>query len=153
MSQRYQPFVTVAVIVESQNQFLLVEEIPVDSDQVTFNQPAGHLEANESVIAAAERELLEETGLALTINEFVGIYQYFLPDKQFIRFTFKVALDSPVAIIPQDRQIIAGHWFSLEKIKQLPNLRSPLVVQSIEDYLRQGTQNTELLLKQFKAEN
>jgi hypothetical protein len=32
-------------------------------------QPAGHLEANESLIQACEREVFEETGLQLKINK------------------------------------------------------------------------------------
>ncbi len=33
--------------------------------KATWNQPAGHLEANETLIQAAQRELWEETGFNL----------------------------------------------------------------------------------------
>src|SRR5690606_39290162 len=42
---RFLPHVTVATIVERQGRFLMVEEISGNS--VVFNQPAGHLEADE----------------------------------------------------------------------------------------------------------
>lgn len=148
LPQRFQPFVTVAVVVESQGKFLLVEEIPRDLERVTFNQPAGHLEPQETIIAGAERELFEETGLSLPINELIGVYQYFLPDKQFIRFTFKASLPCPVAISPQDPQIIAGHWLTLAEIKNLSNLRSPLVIKCIDDYINNGTSNASSILSQ-----
>ena len=146
MTPRYQPFVTVAIVVESQGKFLIVEEIPRGSAKVTFNQPAGHLEADETLIAAAQRELLEETGLTLELDQLIGVYQYFTPGKQFIRFTFQASIATPVPITPIDPQIIAGHWLTLEQIRKCPNLRSPLVTKCIEDYLVNGTNNANILL-------
>ena len=57
---RFTPHVTVATIVEDNGRFLMVEELA--DGQAVFNQPAGHLEADESLIQAALRETLEETG-------------------------------------------------------------------------------------------
>jgi len=55
----WKPRVTVAVVAERHNKFLMVEEDIRGT--VRFNQPAGHLEDNESLIDAAVRECLEET--------------------------------------------------------------------------------------------
>ena len=112
-STRFKPFVTVAVVVQSCDQYLVVEEIPVGGQAVTFNQPAGHLESSETITGAAERELLEE----------------------------------PVEITPQDPQIIAGHWFTLDQIKKLNNLRSHLVIECIEDDIKNGSFAAKLVLK------
>ena len=141
MTVRYQPFVTVACVVQSGDKYLLVEEIAQDNaGHITFNQPAGHLEANETLIEAAQRELLEETGLVLGIDQFIGVYQYFLTDKQFVRFTFYCNIEHQTTITPQDPQIIAGHWLTLAQIKQRKaQLRSPLVIKSIEDYISHGS--------------
>jgi len=57
----FKPHVTVACIVQAEGKFLVVEE--TIRGKVTWNQPAGHLEANETLIAAAKRELWEETGI------------------------------------------------------------------------------------------
>lgn len=56
----FKPHVTVATIVHVNDKFLVVEELV--NGKATWNQPAGHLEANETLLAAAERELFEETG-------------------------------------------------------------------------------------------
>ena len=56
---RFTPHLTVATIVEDNGRFLMVEELA--DGQAVFNQPAGHLEADESLIQAALRETLEET--------------------------------------------------------------------------------------------
>ena len=50
--------VTVAAVIERDGKFLLVEE--ETSQGVRFNQPAGHLEADESLLTAVAREVLEE---------------------------------------------------------------------------------------------
>ncbi len=60
----FKPNVTVATVVHAQGKFLVVEEWI--NDKPTWNQPAGHLEAGETILQAAERELLEETGIKAT---------------------------------------------------------------------------------------
>ena len=71
---RFTPHVTVATVVEDQGRFLLVEELA--GGQAVFNQPAGHLEADESLIEAALRETLEETGWQVELTAVTGIYLY-----------------------------------------------------------------------------
>ena len=53
------PHVTVAAIVERDGRFLVVEEHTADG--LRLNQPAGHLEAGETLVEAVIRETLEET--------------------------------------------------------------------------------------------
>ena len=52
--------VTVAAIIERDGKFLMVEER--SAGNLVLNQPAGHLEQGESLLAAVTREALEETG-------------------------------------------------------------------------------------------
>ena len=54
----WMPHVTVAAVIEQDGKFLLVEEHT--SQGLMFNQPAGHLEPDESLIAGVSREVLEE---------------------------------------------------------------------------------------------
>ncbi|PSJ45924.1 NUDIX hydrolase [Zobellella taiwanensis] len=130
--------VTLAVIVRAGERFLMVEEW--QQGRIMFNQPAGHLEPGEDLLAGARRELLEETGLSLPIGQAVGIYQYQAPDngKHFVRFTFCVEVAEPLATHPQDPDgdIIRCHWLTLAEIEALGNqLRSPLILASFRDYL------------------
>jgi len=53
------PDITVAAVCEKHGRFLLVEELSKSTGQVVFNQPAGHLEAGETMVEAVVRETLE----------------------------------------------------------------------------------------------
>ena len=56
---RWMPHITVAAIVPRNDRFLMVSEY--ETDQLVINQPAGHVESNESLIEAVLREVKEET--------------------------------------------------------------------------------------------
>jgi len=137
MSERYKPNTTVATIIHCAGKFLLVEEL-IDGE-VRYNQPAGHLEADESIIEACKREILEETGLIITPFSLVGIYQFTAsPELAFVRFTFCAELPIQVKCEPLDPAITRTHWFSREQIaKKADQMRSPLVLKSIDDFIKQ----------------
>ena len=135
-ASQFKPNTTVAAIIHHQGKFLLVEEL--ENNKQVFNQPAGHLEKDESLIKALEREVLEETGLALTPDYLSGIYYYYRPELElyFLRFCFVIELESLLVSSPQDTEIIATHWFNLEQIQEKEaQLRSTMVLECIEDYL------------------
>jgi len=133
------PHITVATVVPRDNQFLMVEE--QDNDQRVFNQPAGHLEPDETLLDAAIRETLEETGWRVTINGLIGVYQYYSKhnDTTYLRFCFAA---SPVCQEREnlDSDIIATHWLSREQIAGLPH-RSPLVMQCLKDFIEKAAVN------------
>ncbi|VFS51515.1 Phosphatase nudJ [Budvicia aquatica] len=58
---QFKPHVTLACVVQAEDKFLMVEELI--KGKPTLNQPAGHLEANETLLEGAQRELWEETGI------------------------------------------------------------------------------------------
>jgi 8-oxo-dGTP pyrophosphatase MutT (NUDIX family) len=130
------PHVTVATIIEDNGRFLLVEETAADG-QLVFNQPAGHLERNETLVEAAQRETLEETGWTVDIEGVVGIglYHATANDTTYYRTTF---FGRPVhhdAQRPLDTGIVRAVWLSAAEIAALGGrLRSPLVANVIEQY-------------------
>lgn len=133
---QFKPNTTVAVIVAYKDKFLLVEEF--ENNQVVYNQPAGHIEADENLINAAKRELEEETGLVLSPEYLSGIYYFHRPDLSlyYLRFCFVVHVKEELATTPQDDDITACHWFTLDEIEaKSAQLRSPMVLDCIKDYL------------------
>ena len=132
---RFIPHVTVATIVEDQGRYLMVEEI--SSNRVVFNQPAGHLEADESLIQAACRETLEETAWSVEVTALTGLYLFRGQNGVTYQRTCFVA--SPIEHRPEvslDDGILRAHWLTLDEIRARDSqLRSPLVLQCILDYL------------------
>lgn len=136
-ANQFKPNTTVAAVIVCDNKFLLVEE--VDQGKTVYNQPAGHLEANENLIDACKREVFEETGLCLTPSYCSGIYYFHRPELSlyFLRFCFVVELTTLLKSQPQDDEIIATHWLTLAQIKaKSAQLRSPMVLECIEDYIK-----------------
>lgn len=133
------PHVTVATIVENDGRFLLVYE---NSDgQNVYNQPAGHLDPNESLIEAAIRETREETGWLVAPTAILGLSQYVSPVNGFtyMRTTFIAQALRHFPDATLDTDIIAAVWLTYEEILERRELlRSPLVLRDIECY-RQGT--------------
>ena len=84
----WKPNVTVAAVIERDGKFLLVEE--ETESGLAFNQPAGHLEAGESLLDAVVRETMEETAYPFRPTALVGIYQWRHPvkDLTYLRFAF-----------------------------------------------------------------
>lgn len=129
--------VTVAVIVEHNNRFLTVEEYGKEVGFAVYNQPAGHVEAGESLIDACVRETLEETAYKVQVTDLLGIYTYTPPmdlSRTYYRFCFiaQVIEHTQQALDPD---IIATHWLTLDEIEQSGQARSPLVLQCLRDYI------------------
>lgn len=134
--QRWKPSVTVAALVERDGRFLVVEE--ATSSGLRFNQPAGHLDEGESLVAACVREALEETGCHVTAEALVGVYQWTVPagDITYLRFAFACRLDAVDVERRLDEGIIAAHWLTLDELRaNQVRHRSPLVLQCVEDWL------------------
>lgn len=136
----WQPDVTVATVVVREGKLLMVEERA--QGRLVFNQPAGHLEPDESLLEAALRETREETGWEVRLTAFVGAYQWQAtnedgsPGRHYLRFAFAA---EPLSHDPQrslDEGIVQALWMSPEELQQArARHRSPLVWQVVADYL------------------
>ena len=134
---KWDPHITVAAVIERKQKFLLVEEM-VEGTAV-LNQPAGHWEAGESLIEAAQRETLEETGWEFYPTALVGIYRWQHPrkDETFLRFTFCGDCGDQQISTELDEGILNANWHHQDDILALPEsrIRSTLVTESLKDYL------------------
>ena len=135
MNGIWRPSVTVAAILEKDGKFLFVEEL--QEGRRVLNQPAGHLDPDETLIAACSREVLEETAHRFEPTGLVGIYRwYYKPaDVTFLRFCFAGNVLS-VEKKDLDPEIVALRWLTPAELKaKSPMHRSPLVQQCLDDYL------------------
>lgn len=132
---RWHPHVTVATIIEHESRFLMVEE--TGNGDTVFNQPAGHLEPNESFAEAALRETLEETGWQVQLNGFLGVYQFETPQGiTYIRHCFTGIPLHHDADRKLDEGIVSALWLTAEEILAPAfRARSISVQKVLRDYL------------------
>ena len=133
-SDRFLSKITVAAIIKnSENKFLMVEENT--SDGIKINQPAGHLEKNETVVDAVIREVKEETGLVFMPLSFISIHQLFLNSSSFFRFNFYGEVDCNSKPFSHEKQILKISWLDEGYLKEKKEmLRSDCVLGAINDF-------------------
>ena len=127
---------TVATVVERDNKFLMVRET-IDGEQV-INQPAGHVEPGEDVMAAALRETMEETGWEVAITGFLGFSNAMSPNSGITYYRL-VFVAEPLNFNEDaeiDNDIDCAEWMTLEEIRDPTNKpRSEMVDQAIDDFI------------------
>lgn len=136
LDRQWMPHATVAAIVEQDGKFLLVEEITDRGNR--FNQPAGHLEDNETLVEAVIRETLEETAYTFTPQALLGIYHWKHEHNgnTYLRFAFIGSVSNHQPQQALDEGIIRTVWMDINEIRSKASLmRSPQVITCIEDYL------------------
>jgi 8-oxo-dGTP pyrophosphatase MutT (NUDIX family) len=142
----WHPHITVATIVEDQGRFLLVEELK--SGRRVLNQPAGHLEPNETLRQAAVRETLEETGWDVELTGVVGVYLYTAPSNG-VTYQRVCFVARPLRHHPQrslDTGIVGALWLSRDELLAQPERwRSELVLRCVDDYLAGPLHDLDLI--------
>lgn len=132
----WQPDVTVATVVVRDGRLLVVEEQVQGA--LVLNQPAGHLEPDESLLEAARRETLEETGWEVEPTAFIGAYQWTSPrdGKHFLRMAFAAEPCRHHPDRPLDEGIVRALWLTPgELAAESARHRSPLVWKVAQDFL------------------
>ncbi len=144
----WKPDVTVAAVVERDGRYLFIEERV--HGQLLLNQPAGHLEAGESLLAAVCRETLEESAWEIEPTALVGVYQWTSPHTgmAFLRFAFAARALRHHPERALDQGIERALWLSADELARHPvPARSPLVAQCVADH-GAGSRHCASLLRQ-----
>lgn len=146
MAARWKPSVTVAAIASrpragsagAPREYLLVEEETAAG--LRINNPAGHLEAGESLAEAVVREALEETASAFVAERLVGIYLARIDDAAgdddvtYLRFAFAGSAGPADPARRLDDGIVRTLWLTLDELRACRERhRSALVLRSVED--------------------
>ena len=146
----WKPSVTVAGIVEDRGRFLFVEE---ESDgRVVINQPAGHLDPQESLLHAVSREVLEETRFRFVPTALVGVYlwQHESKDITYLRFAFAGEITGEDKERALDTGILRPLWLTPTELQQeAARHRSPLVSRCVDDYCAGKRYPLDLLSSYF----
>jgi 8-oxo-dGTP pyrophosphatase MutT (NUDIX family) len=107
--------------------------------QLILNQPAGHLNADETLIEAARRETLEETGWQVAIDHLIEVSQWTSPNSgtHFVRACFAGTAQQHDPSRPLDTGIVRACWMSRDEVAaNAHRLRSPLVLHHIDHHIK-----------------
>ena len=141
---RWSPHVTVAAVIMQDDRFLMVHE-NINGKSV-INQPAGHLENNETLCQAVIRETMEETCWHFEPAFLLGVYQWSNQEQEmFIRYCFTGHITDKNPEQVRDPVIQDVVWHSQEELQNSAHLRSPLVLQCINDYYSGKRYNLDVL--------
>jgi len=139
MSEIWKPAVTVAAIIERDGLFLMIEEDTSDGRRI--NQPAGHLDPEESLIDAVIRETREETAYEFIPTHLVGTYlSRYMSKRRGIPVTYlRFALAGKVGKKYRhalDTGIVRTMWMSYDElVASKERHRSDLILKCVDDYL------------------
>lgn len=129
------PELTVAAVVERDGRFMLVEE-RIDG-RLVLNQPAGHVEDGETLLAAVVREVLEEAAATFIPQATIGAYLW---SRGAGRIPYlRVVFAGHAAVVHPQRKLDIGIervlWLSRSELSACSaKLRSPMVLRAVSDY-------------------
>jgi ADP-ribose pyrophosphatase YjhB (NUDIX family) len=131
----WKPHVTVSAVAERDGRFLMVEELV--EDRAMFNQPAGHLDEDESLVEAVMREVLEETAWEFVPEHVTGLYLWkSRSGRTFLRINFFGHCLRHHPDRGLDDGILRAAWMSrAELVAAGDRLRSPMVLRCLDDHL------------------
>lgn len=131
-----------AVVLEINGRYVLVRETR-GAKAGLYNLPAGSIEAHEDVLSCIVRETREEIGLAqLRIEHFLGLYEVLVGETDHVLLlVFAGSGPMPDHLgTPQHPDVRLVTHEELLELSNSGSLRSPVVMQAIDDY-----RNRELL--------
>lgn len=143
--ERFTPHATVASVIERDGKFLLVEEY--SQGERVLNQPAGHLEPDESLLEAAIRETIEETCWRVALTGYLGVTIVNGANGIcYLRHSFAaraLEFDDSVA---RDPSIVDTHWLTRDQVSASSiALRHPVVLDIIDQYLENSAVSLNLV--------
>jgi ADP-ribose pyrophosphatase YjhB (NUDIX family) len=121
------PKVVACVILERRGKIALLRR-SIEPRKGKWVMPGGYVDREESVIAAARRETLEECGLEVSIGDLAGVYSY--PGNLAVVIVYKAAYQGG-NLAPAD-EVSEGGWFAQSDIPW-----EDLAFQSTTDALRE----------------
>jgi ADP-ribose pyrophosphatase YjhB (NUDIX family) len=136
--------VVAALIEDDQKRLLMVREAQPEFYGL-WNQPAGHVEADESIADAFLREVKEETGHDVRIGEIASIHHFV--DAAVMRFNIRGSLLAGEPA-PLADDVLETGWFTgaeLELMIQEGRIRSKRTELLIREWMKGETGNHELI--------
>lgn len=129
-------YIGVGIILVQDGKYVLIEEVRNEKKGL-LNLPAGTLENSEDLVGCITRETEEETGVTVSPEHFIGIYQTVLKSgKNILFFVFSASVDKDVTFSSEEHKVIkAVNYDEIAAYDKAGKLRAPTIKQSIDDYV------------------
>lgn len=113
-----------AYIINDDHQVLLFQSPKWENN---WTLSGGHIEAGETIERATAREIKEETGLTVQIQDIFNFGERIVKPPVFKREAHFIFIDSIACIIGGDlkldmRELTAAKWFDIDEAVKLPNI-------------------------------
>lgn len=128
-------YIGAGLVLVQGERYVLVQEVRNEKKGL-YNLPAGTLDSDEDLITCIIRETSEETGVTVSLEYFVGIYQTVLANGHNIIFSvFAASIDRNVTFRSEEHtDIKALTYDEIVTLDQAGKLRAPTVLKAITDY-------------------
>jgi len=107
--------------------------------RLLLNQPAGHVEDGETLVAAVVREAFEEAAFTFIPEATIGVYLWARDAKRspYLRVAFTGRYSPCDGEHTLDKGIERVLWLSRPELEaRSVQLRSPMVLRAVDDYQR-----------------
>jgi len=121
------------VVVRRGHRFLMVQEQKYGS---TWSIPGGRVEAGESLVAAAVREVLEETGVPVRIDGILRIEHAAAEASARVRVLFTgTTMDDTPPKTTADAESLGAAWLTIDEIRtrKLRGAELRALLESVEE--------------------
>src|SRR5579883_1226985 len=128
-------YIGAGLVLVQGDKYVLVQEVRNEKKDL-YNLPAGTLDNDEDLMTCVIRETSEETGVTVSLEHFVGIYQTVLANGNNILFSvFAASIDPYVTFHSEEHTVVKALTYDeIVNLDQAGNLRAPTVLKAITDY-------------------
>ena len=120
-----------AMILNNKNQVLLIKKQGKDY----WERPGGKVEYGEKVISALKREILEETGIQISVKKFMEINEPITSKGHWIGFHYLANYKKGKPRILEPNKHSDVRWFGMNKLPKLSPV-SEVIIKRYKDALK-----------------
>jgi 8-oxo-dGTP diphosphatase len=114
--------IATCLVVDEDERLLLLRRHTENLGGGLWGTPGGRVEENESPKTAALRELLEETGIAVTESKMLGTHIVKMPHGTVRMTSFKVLVASGTVVALNPEEHYASAWFTTDSLLDTENI-------------------------------